>query len=305
MGAPYSQVVVPLAVLSRFEEVVMAVEMLTCGYGLIEGPRAGPDGSLYFSDVHNGGVRRMTPDGEIEVVVPKRRGVGGIALHADGGIVVSGKNISHVRGGETRVLYERADVGGFNDLFTDDRGRIYVGSLRDDPFRIGGEERKTGDAYRIDAPGEAVVLYTGVALSNGIGFSPDRRRMYHSDSGIAGVIAHELDAEGELVGASRVVFATLDRGFPDGLAVDTEGGVWVAAYGAGCVVRFAPDGVEERRIAVPANDVTSLCFAGDDLDELVVVTADNTEDPARAGSIFRVSADHVGATGLPAPLARV
>jgi gluconolactonase len=305
MGSPYSQDVAPVAVLLRVEEVLMTIEMLTCGYGLIEGPRAAPDGSLYFSDVHNGGVRRLSPTGETEVVVPKRRGVGGIALHADGGIVVSGKNISHVRDGETRVLYERADVGGFNDLFTDDRGRIYVGSLRDDPFRVGGDERKTGDAYRIDAPGAAVVLYTAVALSNGIGFSPDRRRMYHSDSGISGVIAHDLDDDGELVGDSRAVFATLGRGFPDGLAVDTAGGVWVAAYGAGCVVRFTPDGVEDRRIAVPANDVTSLCFAGASLDELVVVTADNTDDASRAGSIFRISADEVGATGLPAPLARV
>jgi len=283
----------------------MKVEMLACGYGLIEGPRAAPDGSLYFSDVHNGGVRRLLPDGDIELVVPKRRGVGGIALHASGGIVVSGRNISHVRDGETRILYERDGVGGFNDLFTDDRGRIYVGSLRDDPFRIGGEERKTGDAYRIDAPGEAVTLYTGVALSNGIGFSPDRRRMYHSDSAIAGVITHEVDTDGEIDPSSRTVFASLDRGFPDGLAVDTDGGVWVAAYGSACVVRFAPDGSEDRRIAVPANGVTSLCFIGDDLDELIVVTADNTDDPSRAGTIFRVSADEVRARGLPAPLARI
>ena len=283
----------------------MTVEMLACGYGLIEGPRAAPDGSLFFSDVHNGGVRRLAPDGSIDVVVPKRRGVGGIALHADGGIVVSGKNISHVRDGETRVLYERDDVGGFNDLFTDDRGRIYVGSLRDDPFRIGGEERATGDAHRIDAPGEAVTLYTGVTLSNGIGFSPDRRRMYHSDSGIAGVIAHDLDADGEIVAESRTVFARLDRGFPDGLAVDHEGGVWIAGYGTAAVVRFAPDGTEDRRIAVPANEVTSLCFAGDALDEMIVVTADNTDDASRKGTILRVSSDEVRARGLPAPLARV
>ena len=57
----------------------MTVETLTFGYGLIEGPRVAPDGGLYFSDVHNGGVRRLAPDGSVEVVVPKRRGVGGIA----------------------------------------------------------------------------------------------------------------------------------------------------------------------------------------------------------------------------------
>jgi D-xylonolactonase len=282
----------------------MTVETLAFGYGLIEGPRVAPDGGLYFSDVHNGGVRRLDPDGSVEVVVPKRRGVGGISLHADGGIVLSGKNVCHVRDGETRILYERDDVGGFNDLFADDAGRVYVGSLRDDPFGT-TKDRKTGDAYRIDAPGEAVTLYTGVGLSNGIGFSPDGRQLYHVDSAINGILVHEVNQDGEIVEASGATFVRLDRGTPDGLTVDSDGGVWVAVVNEGMVARFTPDGMPDRQIKVPATFVTSLCFAGADRDELIVVTADNTEDPSRAGTVFRVSADEVGATGLPAPLARI
>ena len=57
------------------------LETLAWGYGLVEGPRVDDENRLYFSDVHNGGVHRRNPDGTIEVVVPKRRGVGGIALH--------------------------------------------------------------------------------------------------------------------------------------------------------------------------------------------------------------------------------
>ena len=282
----------------------MTIETLASGYGLIEGPRAAADGSIYFSDVHNGGVRRLAPDGTIDIIVPKRRGVGGIALHADGGIVVSGKNICHVRDGVTRILYERDDVGGFNDLFTDQRGRVYVGSLRDDPFTV-ADNRRTGDAYRIDAPGSAVTLYEGVSLSNGIGFSPDGRRMYHADSGQSAVLVHAVDADGEVDAASGAIFARLDRGFPDGLTVDTDGGVWVAAYGGGCVTRIRSDGTVDRQIDVPAKAVTSLCFAGRNLDELIVVTADNTNDPAQAGTMFRITADQVGARGLPAPLAMI
>ncbi len=282
----------------------MTVETLTFGYGLIEGPRVAPDGGLFFSDVHNGGVRRLDPDGSVEVVVPKRRGVGGISLHADGGIVMSGKNVCHVRDGETRILYERDDVGGFNDLFVDEAGRIIVGSLRDDPFGA-TKDRKTGDAYRIDAPGEAVTLYTGVGLSNGIGFSPDGRQLYHVDSAINGILVHEVDQDGEVVEASGATFVRLDRGTPDGLTVDTEGGVWVAVVNEGMVARFTPDGMPDRQIKVPATFVTSLCFAGPDRDELIVVTADNTDDASRAGTVFRISADEVGATGLPAPLARI
>jgi xylono-1,5-lactonase len=282
----------------------MAAETLAFGYGLIEGPRVAPDGSLYFSDVHNGGVRRLDPDGSIEVVVPKRRGVGGIALHADGGLVISGRNICHVRDGETRILYERDDVGGFNDLFADAQGRVYAGSLRDDPFAV-TKDRKTGDAYRIDAPGEAVTLYTGVGLSNGIGFSPDGRRLYHVDSAINGVLVHDVDEAGDVDGASGETFVRLDRGTPDGLTVDSDGGVWVAVVGEGVVARFTPDGNLDRRVAVPATTVTSLCFAGPERDQLIVVTADNTDDASRGGTVFRLPASDVGATGLAPPLARI
>jgi len=282
----------------------MAVETLAWGYGLVEGPRAAPDGALYFSDVRDGGVRRLSPDGTIEVVVAKRRGVGGIALHADGGLVISGRNVCHVREATTTVLLEIDGVGGFNDLFTDAAGRVYVGSMRDDPFRVGGE-RVAGEAYRIDGAGDAVRLYDGVGLSNGIGFSPDGRRLYHVDSAAQSVLVHPVADDGEVLGDDGSVFARLDRGTPDGLAVDAAGGVWVAVYGGSCVQRFAPDGSPDRRIEVPAVAVTSLCFAGSGLDELIVVTADNTDDPTRGGTIFRVPAAEVGAVGLPAPLARV
>ena len=281
----------------------MGIETLTFGYGLIEGPRYAPDGSLYFSDVHNGGVRRMTPDGEVELVVPKRRGVGGIALHADGGLVLSGRNVCHVRDGVTRILYERDDVGGFNDLFADAKGRVMAGSLRDDPFGT-AEPRRTGDCYRIDAPGVAVTLYEGVSLTNGIGFSPDGRVLYHCDTPV-GVVAHDVDVDGGVVAGSRRVFATFTRGAPDGLAVDRDGGVWVAAVNAGAVVRFTPDGALDRTIPIPSKMVTSLVFGGPDLDHLYVVTADNTDDAARLGTVFRLSPDMVGAVGMPAPLVRI
>jgi D-xylonolactonase len=281
----------------------MTVETLAWGYGLIEGPRPDPDGGLFFSDVLKGGVYRLAPDGSTEVVVPRRRGVGGIALHAEGGLVISGRNVCHVRDGQTRVLFERADIGGFNDLFADAAGRIYTGSMRDDPFRIEGE-RKAGEAYRINAEGDAVELYAGVGVTNGIGISPDGRSLYHVDSA-AGVLVHPIDENGEVDGEHGEVFARVRPGVPDGLVVDEDGGVWVAVYGGGCVTRFTATGEFDRSLPVPAQAVTSLCFAGADRRDLVVVTADNTENPDRGGTIFRIPADEVGVTGLAAPLARM
>ena len=101
---------------------------------------------------------------------------------------------------------------------------------------------------------------------------------------------------------NRRVFAEMPRGAPDGLAVDEDGRVWVAAFGGGCATCFAPDGRVERVLEVPATNVASLCFGGADRRDLYVATADNREDPARGGSVFRVRVER---PGLAVPLARV
>ncbi len=275
------------------------METLISGYGLIEGPRVDQQGNLYFSDVPNGGVFVRRPDGRVETVVPKRRGVGGIALHADGGLVISGRNICHVKDGETRVLFERDDIPGFNDLYTDSVGRVYTGSIRSDPFSDAGP-RTPGEMYRIDTEGSVIELYGDVALTNGIGFSPDGRRLYHSDSARRHIIVHSVAADGAV--SERGVFAELERGAPDGLAVDEEGGVWTAAVGAGCLMRFDPDGKLDREVEVPAESVTSLCFGLDDPRDLYIATADNSQDPGLKGCIFRL---REAVAGLPAPQARI
>lgn len=276
----------------------MELETLAHGYGLIEAPRIDPEGNLYFSDVTKGGVYRRAPDGAIETVVPRRRGVGGIALHAEGGLVISGRDVCHVRAGESRILFERPPgVGGFNDLCADDAGRILVGSLRSDPFQL-DPQRQAGECYRIDGEGSARVLYAGVGLANGLGFSPDGRTLYHSDTAAGQVIAHAVAADGSV--SQRRRFATCRA--PDGLAVDAEGGVWVASYGGGSVLHFDASGRERKRVALPARLVSSCCFGGEDLRELVVSTQDNLEDPRRGGTLFRI---RLPVRGLPAPLARV
>ncbi|HKA54364.1 MAG TPA: SMP-30/gluconolactonase/LRE family protein [Candidatus Binatia bacterium] len=274
------------------------LETLASGYGLLEGPRVDAADNLFFSDVTNGGVYRRAPDGTVATVVPRRRGVGGIALHADGGVVVSGKNVCHVKDGQTRILFQRDDIPGFNDLFTDSAGRVYVGSLRSDPFKPGA--RVPGELWRLDGEGNMVQLYGDVGLTNGIGFSPDGRTLYHADSAAQHLIVHDVAPDGSC--RNRRAISVRAVGGPDGIAVDEAGAIWVAIYDGGCVARFMPDGKLDRKIAVPAKVVTSLCFGGKDRRDLYIVTADNTEDPERKGTIFRTRVD---VAGVPAPLARV
>lgn len=275
------------------------LETLASGYGLLEGPRVDATDNLYFSDVPNGGVYCRSPKGEVTTVVPRRRGVGGIALHADGGVVVSGKNICHVKDGQTRILFQREDIPGFNDIFTDSAGRIYVGSLRSDPFKEG--PRTPGELWRIDNAGDAVVMYGQVGLTNGIGFSPDGKLVYHADSAGPHLIVHDVMPDGTM--KNRRAIAQMTGGtIPDGLCVDEAGCIWVAVYGGRCAARYTPEGQLDDKVEVPAKAVTSVCFGGKDRRDLYIVTADNTEVPERKGTIFRTQ---VGTPGLAAPLARV
>ena len=267
------------------------VETLASGYGLVEGPTVDGDGNLYFSDVLGGGVYRRDPDGEITTVVPKRRGVGGITLHADGGIVVSGRDIVHVRDGENRTLFKGDGVPGWNDICADSVGRIYAGSIR---FAVFDPDAQPvpGELWRIDVEGEATPLYDDVLHANGVAISPGGQTIYHSDTRRNVILVHTLADDG--TAGDRRAFH-FPPGAPDGMALDAQGLLWVASARAGCVVRLTPDGEIDRVLDIPAQAVTSLCFGGDEERDLYVVTADNTEAPERGGTIFRIPVDVAGA----------
>ncbi len=221
----------------------------------------------------------------------------GVALHSDGGVVISGRNIVHVRDGETRTLLQVDGAAGWNDLCTDSRGRVYAGLLRFSVFDPKADV-VPGECWRIDAEAKGAALYGDVVHANGLALSPDERTIYHSDTRARVVIAHDLDEEG--CARRRRVFELHGSGAPDGLAVDEEGCVWVAVVGGGRIDRFTPQGRTERSIEVPAVGVTSLCFAGSDRRELIAVSMDNTRHPERAGSIFRTRVDVAGTPIHPA-----
>ena len=110
----------------------MQLELLAAGYGLVEGPRTDAENNLYFTDIPGGSVYRRHPDGTIDTLVTGRPMVGGLALHADGGFVMSGPTVAHWRDGEVRVLLEVDGVNAFNDIQPDADGQ---GLRRRDPLR--------------------------------------------------------------------------------------------------------------------------------------------------------------------------
>lgn len=278
----------------------MELQLLAHGFQLVEAPRTGPQGELYFTDVNGGGVYRRDPDGTITTLVPKRMSVGGLALHIDGGLVMSGPSVVHWRDGVVRTVLERDDVRFWNDLHTDRSGRVLVGSVCDGVEDLRAP-RIAGDCWRIATDGTTERLYGQVSLSNGIGLSPDGRQLYHVDSTGRGYWVHELEGD-EVTGGRFVSPPAFARGIPDGMCVDVDGNLWIAHVGGGRVVKLDRSGALLDEVPVPARVVTSCAFGGPEWDLLYIVTADNLSDPQRGGSIF---VGRPGCNGVPTPLAEI
>jgi gluconolactonase len=280
------------------------MQAVATGYGLIEGPVWDSQKGLYFSDVHNGGVSLLAHDGTVSVVLPKRKGVGGMALHEKGGLVMGGRDISYVSlsdaPGKALLTKDQTDGAiGFNDLTTDQAGRIYVGSLA---FKVFGEgEPAPGQLLMIDLDGRMKALSDGVLLTNGLGFSPDGKRLYHSDSRAVGVRAYDVRPDGS-VGPHRMFSVWSEGHTPDGLKIAADGSVWVADARGGRVSIYEPDGTHRKDYKVPLPMVTSLCFGGEDLRDLYIVTGSEGGPHANCGTIFKT---RVETPGLPLTKARV
>ena len=260
-----------------------AFEVLAQGFGLAEAPVWDGE-SLLFSDAILGGVNRLGDDGRVHEVLPKRRGVGGMALHEDGGLLIGGRDVLHLRAdGEQAVVLDRQPgFAGYNDMGTLGDGSVVVGALRFNPMQ--GETPEAGAIVRL-RPGDDHPDTTELPIvlwPNGIVCAPDGETFYLADfnDGRIWRDAHEL-------------WARSPSGDADGMAVDLEGGVWVALGGGAAIARFV-DGELVHTIEVPGADfVSSVCFGGPALDDLYVT--------ARTG----VLRTRVEVAGLRVPPARI
>jgi sugar lactone lactonase YvrE len=170
-----------------------------------------------------------------------------------------------------------------NDAKADPAGRLWLGTMAYD------ERPGAGRLYRLD-PGATVPapVLEGVTVSNGLGWSPDGTTMYYIDSPTRQVDALAFDPATGALGERRV-FAKIEdgAGFPDGLTVDADGGVWVALWGGAAVRHYLADGTLARVVDLPTPQVTSCAFAGADFGVLVITTAaKNQEHDPTAGLTY-------------------
>jgi sugar lactone lactonase YvrE len=226
--------------------------------------------------------------------------VGAIAPRRSGGVVAA--VTSGFVGLDTDGIVDRRvdilpDGIRMNDAKTDPAGRFWAGSCEMD-FAEG-----LGGLWKLDEDWEATLVLPNLTQPNGLGWSPDGSVFYLVETQARQILRFDFDLETSTITSDASVLVDADvfpAGLPDGLAVDTRGHLWVAAFAGSAIHEFSPEGDLLRTVPIPTLQTTSCNFVGPELNELWVTSAAWQLDPAddaEAGSVFRV--EGLGAVGIP------
>lgn len=282
--------------MNQVEHVVSAQSEL--GEGPVWHPR---EQVLYWLDIYQGRLHRYDPLSKDHQVTDLGLMTSAMGIRAGGGFVMATcKGFAFWDGQSQPAGLERfkflgdpdADETGnvrtnrFNDGKTDRQGRFWAGKM---------SKRPTNSLFRLDPDCSIQRMESGILISNGLGWSPDDRIFYYTDSEAKTIFAYDFDAASGSIHNRRVFFqvpADPQEGFPDGLAVDEEGCIWSARWGGWKIVRYRPDGTIEREVAMPVEFPTSCAFGGPELKDLYITSAWTEVPPTRragqplAGDVF-------------------
>ena len=262
-----------------------------------------PGGRLLRVDISRGLVHAWDPvagstattafEGDTAAVVPRARQPGWV-------VAVGRELLLDEPSGRTVLAGVEPDLpdNRFNDCRCDPRGRLWAGTL--------SKRRAAGAAalYRLEAGGPIERVVSGTTTSNGLGWSPDGETMYFVDSATQRLDVYDFDAAGGTL-SNRRPLASIDPadGLPDGLAVDAEGGIWLALFGGAALRRYTPAGDLDAHIELPVTNPTCPAFGGPDLTRLYATSARHRLSPERlaaeplAGALLELDP---GVAGLPA-----
>jgi D-xylono/L-arabinono-1,4-lactonase len=265
---------------------------------LAEGPIWHADRQLlYWLDIPEGRVYQYAPaTGEHALAYEADQAIGALTIEADGALLLwmHGGRVARWDGQCEQTVIESVEghkTDRYNDAIADPEGRVFAGIM------VGG----TPDAdclYRVDTDRSVRKVVGRVGRTNGLGFTLDGAGLYYTDTHQHAIRRYTYDRAGGEIADMQIAVRTPDGvGGPDGMTVDSEGFIWSAMWGGGCVLRFTPDGRVDRRIAIPAERVSSVAFGGAELTELYITTAggqDKEQFGSGAGAVFRLRVDTPG-----------
>ncbi|MEU6040801.1 SMP-30/gluconolactonase/LRE family protein [Actinomadura sp. NPDC047616] len=290
----------------------MKITKLAGGLLFPEGPVALPDGDVLVVEIHRGTLTRVRPDGTTSVAAEVGGGPNGAALGPDGRVYIAncgGLRRFEVGGfvfaggipddyttgsiqavdlsdGSVETLYTGADgvpLRGPNDLVFDAHGGIYFTDY-------GKSDGVTGDKGRLfyaKADGSSITMIAGgMEGPNGIGLSPDGKRLYVSETYTARVWWWDVTAPGEIKGGRSLggsgggnfLYTAPDYTNFDSLGVDAHGNVCVASMVHAGISVIAPSGKLVEFVDIDVDDdpgITNICWGGDDM-RTAYVTASST-----------------------------
>ncbi|MFT5832667.1 MAG: sugar lactone lactonase YvrE [Cognaticolwellia sp.] len=180
-----------------------------------------------------------------------------------------------------------------NDGKCDPAGRLWVGSMHLNQIEY------AANLFQVTETEQQVLfkkMQDSVTISNGIIWSLDEKTMYYIDTKRGNVRAYDYDKSTGDISNERVVITVSDTlGYPDGMTIDNEGMLWIALWNGDCVSRWNPNtGELLQTIPVPAHNISSCAFGGENLDILYITSAkvDMTEEELKAkpnsGGVFKV-----------------
>lgn len=265
-----------------------------------EGPLWHPkEHCLYWVDIHAGTINHFNPASGIYKTFEIGYPVGCLAFCTNGDLILAGqhgfsrwsivtKQIAQISHPEPNRENAR-----FNDGRVDSQGRFWAGTMT--------PEGMANNLYRLDPGGVVYTMETKIGISNGIGWSPDRQRMYFTDSAREVIYVYDYDElTGNISNRHELVSTREEEGVPDGLVIDREGCLWSARWDGWKVIRYSPQGEVIQEIPLPVKRPTSCTFGGSDLSTLFITSAsidlssEQKEKQPLAGDLFWIETDTTG-----------
>ncbi|MET3556514.1 SMP-30/gluconolactonase/LRE family protein [Burkholderia sp. 567] len=256
--------------------------------------------ALYWVDIEGAQLWRCRADGSDLTQWPMPERLACFALTHDPDVLLVGLATQlaffDLRSGAfTRIVDVEPELPTrLNDGRCDPSGAFVFG-MKDEG---GDPPRAVGGFYRLNADLtlERLAL-PPAAIANSIAFSPDGSKMYFCDSLVREILVCDYGRAG-VAGVRPFVRLTDADGDPDGSTMDRDGGLWNAQWGGRRVVRYAADGVETERIAVPTAQPSCVTLDGEG--RLYVTSArvglsdDALASDADAGGVFVAQTRHAG-----------
>ncbi|RZT94178.1 sugar lactone lactonase YvrE [Advenella incenata] len=251
---------------------------------------------LWFMDCRAGLIHQIDPaTGRTVATSEVPAPAGSFALNADGRLVVALKEAIALYDPATEVWQTIAQIEDshpnlrLNDGEALADGSFIVGTMH--VLRNEGEP-PLGGLYRLYPHGGFIKLASNIGITNGPCVSPVDGRFYVSDSSVRTIYSYAIAGDGTLADRRLFVNTQVYVSGPDGCCFDSAGGLWTALVHAGAIARFGPDGALTNKIELPLTHPASLCFGGENLDELFVTSIRDSGrlrgDKPLDGAVLRV-----------------